>query len=233
MIILQELGYNPDIYKIYRLSGEVTSYIVFAIAVWAIINYSKFKGMYWWLFLNICISAVLELSALVLVKLAVPNTQFINHIYPLQEAITIGLFYFFAFQNKSYQKYIQYVLTTFAIMILFNAFWKEGYLSIPSKILIIENFIFFILSLLLFYQVSLSVKSGFYRKTPIFWFNLYVFISFISTFLFFVVIDKAMAFSNDLSMIIYTIKNTISMLCYGFWIMGTLRLNNADRIPIN
>jgi hypothetical protein len=224
MMLLQQLSYSPEILKYYHLSAEVVSYFVFILAIFAIINFRKFNTFYLWLFVNICLSAILELLSFYLVKSGLNNTQFINHIYLFQEIVTIGIFYFFAFKDEKIKMIFKYFLILLSIAVIINAFWKEGYMTIPAKFALIESILFSICGLILFRELFINSKIGLYRKAPLFWFNLYILATFISITLFFLVIDNALKISDNLAMTLYIIKNSIGVLFYVFWIIGALKL---------
>jgi hypothetical protein len=225
--LIQPLTYSPIIYSIYRLSGEMVTYVEIVLAFWALINFKLFKGCYFWLLANICISTILDIASLVTVKMEIKNNQPINHLYLLLETITLGLFFITIIKNKTLKNYIKYVLFAFSILLIFNAFWDKGYLTMPGKIAIIENIILVVCSLLLYRQMSNESKTGLFNKSALFWFNLYVLIAYMSVILFFLVINNAMKMSDDVAMSIYSIKNFIGVSCYIFWLIGSIKLKNS------
>ena len=228
MIYLQQkLSYSPEVLKYYHLSGEVVSYFVFIIAIIAIYNFKKFNSYYLWLFINICLSAILELLSIFLSKSGVANNQYINHIYLFQEIVTLGIFYFYVFKDERIKMLSKYFLGLLSISVIINAIWKEGYMAIPAKFALIESILFSICGVILFRELITKSKIGLYRKSPIFWFNLYILSTFLSITLFFLVIDKALMVSDNLAMILYIIKNSIGVLFYIFWIVGALKLKRT------
>ena len=225
MLSQKTLTYSPEILSIYRLSGEIVTYSIFVIALWSIVNLAKFKNAYRWLLLNICISACVEIISVVLVKFGVNNTQPINYFYLIQEVSLIGFFYFNSIKRKKITNIIRYFLPIFIVFIIFNAFWKEGYWETPGKTALFEAIIFTVLGLILHRQIIVDTKVSNLSRNPLFWFNIYIIVSYSANILFFLIINNALKLSDDLSMILYIIKNSIGLMCYVFWLVGTNRLN--------
>lgn len=230
MILLDPL-YTPEILTIYRTSGEVVSFTLFVLALVAIINWKLFQGAFFFLFLNICVTALIDGGSLYLVRMGVGNTQWLSHLNIFQEALLLGFFYHQMIQNSVVKKSVLGVIILSCSLLVVNFFWKDGYLEIPTKSGLVEAMFFSVYAIFLHRQSLLDKRIDNVYRYAAFWFNLYVLISFVSNILFYFIFNESILQSNDLSMIFYTIKNGVGLLCFGFWIVGLLSLRkNAIRV---
>jgi hypothetical protein len=216
-----------DLFSIHNLLANWVTYSELGIAVFALFYATYFKGFYKYLFINILITASIQLFNNYLVNSHYPNTQFVNYIYMFLEVITIGLFYYSAIQNSTIKKWFLAIVSTFLIYILFVAFYKKGYLELPAKTALIEMQLFTVISIYIFYELSQPSIINKKKSKPLFYFNLFILISYFSSTLFFIFIDIAYKASQNLYWILYIIKNAIGLLCYSIWIYATLKLKTA------
>lgn len=232
MILLQQPpAYSLTIYYIYRFSGEIITYLEIALLIWGIYKIKYFQGFYKFLLLNLCLATLLDIISLVTVKMNLTNNQPISHLYLLQETVTLGLFYFFTITAEKIKPIIKYSILSLCAYIIFNALWQQGYWQMPTKPAFIEQLIFTVLGMILYSQIFMNNRKNNLRSTPIFWFNLYVLITVSSTLIFFLIIESAMKMSDNVSMIIYTIKNVLVILCYIFWAIGVTKLRITSHQP--
>jgi hypothetical protein len=225
MLFLQAgITYSPVILKYHRLIGSSVVYFVVFIAIFSLIKRKNFYSYFVFLLLNICILAVLEVFSLQLVKMEFKNTQFLNHVYVFLDSLTIGLFFIYLYKNSKLEKHIIYSVIILLLTILIGAFYKQGYLSMPSNSVLIENIIFIICSLLYLNNLIKASKSASFRFSAIFLFLIYILISNIILVIVFMFYDAALKTSDDLAMQFQIGKNIIGILCYFIWIYATLQL---------
>lgn len=230
MILLDPL-YTPEILTIYRTSGEVVSYSLLILAIFSILNWKLFQGAFFVLFVNICVTAFLDSLSLYLVKTGVVNTQWVSHLNIFQEVLLLGFFYYQIIQNLVVKKAVFVLILLSGMALIANFFWKEGYLEIPTTVGLVEAVFFSICAIVLHRQSVLDKRIDNIYRYAAFWFNLYVLIAFVSNILFYFIFDESIQQSNDLSMIFYTIKNGIGLLCFGFWLVGLFSLRKyATRV---
>jgi hypothetical protein len=228
--MLLQITYSPTIHYYYRLLAEVVTVAIVLVAIWSLYNHSKFKGVFKWLLYNICISALLEILGVIIVRMEIKNVHAINYFYQIQEAFTFGMFYYLLIQNQKIKSSLKYLFGVFVSLILFTAFYAskhESLLLFPSITAIFEAISFTFLSIFLHRQLNIKSKS--LTNNPTFLFNIYILLSFIISFMFFVVINPLIKLSSDLAMIIYMIRNTTNLIIYSLWLIGIQKLRQSTK----
>jgi hypothetical protein len=219
--------YSPIILKYYRLSADLVVYFVIFLAFFSFYKRASFVSYFKFLLLNVCISAILEIISMVLVKINFHNTLFVNHIYLIQEALTCGLFFIYLFKKTKLEILVKYSVLLLLIGIFLNAFINKGYLFMPSRMVLAENIIFILFSIYYLNDQIKSTKNTAFRTSSLFLFIFYILISNVTMVLFSLFYDSALKTSDNLAMQFHIGKNIISFICYFIWIYATLKLKTA------
>ncbi len=225
------LLYSEVLYQIYNYSGDFFNFLIFLLGIYAAINHKFFKMEYRLILYLIFGFVIFEFSNYYFIKFGVNNTLFINHPYALFFLIFSGIFYQKIIDTKPISILI---FSTFLIYLAFNLYqviYLSGFTESPKAFPLI-NFLFLILSIIIFRKMNSSPKIKQIHSEPLFWFNL----GFMIVSLFQIILQPIFAavtpISDDLAFIVGTIKNLAYPIMYVIWAIGIYKLTKTPFRPV-